>query len=392
MKIALLLPITLSELQPLFPGQKLTGGYSYSLFVPLVYYYISQGHEVLICTEDHTSIKSSVYYGDNITLFCAGTLPKPKLRAAFNFRYEINQMVNFLKRNPCDIYHAHWLYDFAQAAIMVNERSALITIHDWPDYINLSYNDFYWNRKLNMGRKTLEQGHYFTTVSPYMVKNMKDNYPNKKVRLIPNLINTKYKVDFEKEFRKDNQVIIAISSGFSSHKNISNLILAFEIVRRKLPNCKLKLIGSELGIGEKAESWALKHSRTDGIEFIGAIENNQVIDELKKSDLLVHPSREESFGMVILEAMLNYVPIIGGKDSGAIPWILQNGKYGKLIDIESPEVIANSIVDLLQDTGKLKKMALLGHTRAKMFSVEKVGKMYLEAYRNVIANRFNIEF
>lgn len=391
MKIALLLPITLSELQPLFPGQKLTGGYPYSLFVPLVYYYLSLGHEIVICTEDHSSMNSSVYYGDNITIFCAGTLPKAKLRAAFNFKYEINQMVRFLRNNQCDIYHAHWLYDFAQAAMKVDEKKTLITIHDWPDHINKSYNDFYWNKKLNMGRKTLEQGSLFTTVSPYMIKNMEKNYPNKKVNLIPNLISTKSKINYEKKFREEKQIIVAISNGFSNLKNIKNLILAFEIVRKKSPDCTLKLIGRELGIGEAAESWACNFSSTDGIEFIGSIKNSGVIEELNKADLFVHPSREESFGMVILEAMSNCVPVIGGEESGAVPWILENGKCGELVDVESPEKIANSIINLLQNTNKLKELSLLGYTRAKMFSVEKIGQMYLDIYKRVISSTIKIK-
>lgn len=388
MKIALLLPITLSEIQPLFPGQKLTGGYSYSLFVPLVYYYISLGHEVVICTENLSSIKSTVYYGDKITLFCAGTLPKAKLRAAFNFKYEIRQMVKFLKENPCDIYHAHWLYDFAQAAIKTNKEKTLITIHDWPDNISRSYNDFYWNRKLNMGRKTLGEGKFFTTVSPYMINNMKKTYPVKAVKLIPNLIDTKYSINNEKVFRKNNQIIVAISNGFSEHKNIGNLIMAFEKVRQYISDCTLRLIGDELGVGEVAENWARKYSSIEGIEFIGSVDNTRVKQELSNADLFVHPSKEESFGMVILEAMLNNVPVIGGEKSGAVPWILDYGNSGKIIDVENPDSIAKAILEMLGNIEKMKEISIAAKERTKFFNLEKIGQMYLQAYEDIINKRF----
>lgn len=388
MKIALLLPITLSELQPLFPGQELTGGYPYSLFVPLVYYYISLGHEVVICTEDKSSIKSSIYYGKNITVFCAGTLPRAKLSASIKFKYEINQMVNFFKENPCDIYHAHWVYNFAQAALNVNPEKTLITIHDWPDNIRLSYNDFYWKRRLDMGEKTLQQGKFFTAVSPYILDKMIKKYDKQKVKLVPNLINVNTENKFEKQFENKKQIIISISNGFSKHKNIESLILAFEKVRQEFPNSVLRLIGNDLGKGEKAEKWAMKYSKIDGIEFVGKIENDRVINELKEADILVHPSLEESFGMVILEAMLNFLPVIAGECSGAIPWLLENGQSGVLVNVKSPKEIANSIVNLLNDSNKMIQLAYKGNKRAKMFSVEKIGNMYIKAYEDIISNKF----
>mgnify|MGYP003553075594 FL=1 len=189
MKIALLMPITLSELQPLFNNQKIPYGYPYPLFVPLIYDYIERGHEIVLCTLDQKSRKSTTLVGEKITLFAAGTLPKAKIRAAVNFEYEIRQIVSFLKKNPCDIYHAHWEYDFAQAALRVSRKNSIITIHDWPDKINKFHNDFYWNRRCELGRKTLRQGEHFSTVSPYMAENMKQFFPEKEVKVIPNFIN-----------------------------------------------------------------------------------------------------------------------------------------------------------------------------------------------------------
>jgi YD repeat-containing protein len=60
-----------------------------------------------------------------------------------------------------------------------------------------------------------------------------------------------------------------------------------------------------------------------------------VCSTLDTTDILVHPSREESFGMTIAEAQLAGVVVIGGAHSGAVPWTLDYNRAGRLVDVRS---------------------------------------------------------
>lgn len=65
--------------------------------------------------------------------------------------------------------------------------------------------------------------------------------------------------------------------------------------------------------------------------------------------MLVHPALEESFGNVIVEGMMRKTPIIGGRNSGAVPYLLGFGERGFICDVASENEIAKTIVSVFND-------------------------------------------
>lgn len=53
--------------------------------------------------------------------------------------------------------------------------------------------------------------------------------------------------------------------------------------------------------------------------------------------------------MVVLGAMVTGTPVIGGNQSGTIPFRLDQRKSGMLCDINSPEDIAKCVLKLLKN-------------------------------------------
>jgi len=82
------------------------------------------------------------------------------------------------------------------------------------------------------------------------------------------------------------------------------------------------------------------------------VEHKQLIDLYDQSIIMVHPSIEESFGNTIIEAMSRKVAVIGGQNSGAVPFLLQNGKNGILTNVMSVNSIKERIDYLLMDDEK----------------------------------------
>lgn len=380
MKIALLTPITIKSFQKYFKDE-LPNGYPYPLFVPIVNYYIENGHEVIICTTDRRIKKSKVFKSEKLTIFVARSMHYAKISAVTNFVFEINEIYRFLKNNPCDIYHANWTYEFALAALKVDKEKTLITIHDWAPKIYEYFNDYYRKKKLIMSKKVYRLGENFTCVSPYIKKYVLENYKKVNLSLVPNFIDYNIK---GKDVLNENPIIVSINNGFDNRKNVKNLILAFSLIKKELPNASLKLYGNGYGIGEDAYYWTKENSSIDGIEFKGNIDNKSILEELTFADLLIHPSLEESFGMIFLEAMITKTAIIAGKYSGATPWVLDNGKAGALVDVNKPEDIANKAIEILKSNFKWKLYIDEGLKRVEEFSIEKIGELYLENYKNII--------
>jgi glycosyltransferase involved in cell wall biosynthesis len=65
-------------------------------------------------------------------------------------------------------------------------------------------------------------------------------------------------------------------------------------------------------------------------------------DMLAASSLLVLPSRDDSFGIVLLEAWLHGLPVIGAR-AGGIPAVIEEGRTGLLVPFGHPDALREAI-------------------------------------------------
>ena len=105
------------------------------------------------------------------------------------------------------------------------------------------------------------------------------------------------------------------------------------------------------------------------------------------ADLLINPTRAESFGLVSLESMACGTPTVAF-DVGGVPDVVRPGVTGALAEPESAESLAAQISGLLGDPGLLESMR--GNCRAlaiEEFSLDLQVKRYAELYEKVIDAR-----
>jgi N-acetyl-alpha-D-glucosaminyl L-malate synthase BshA len=142
--------------------------------------------------------------------------------------------------------------------------------------------------------------------------------------------------------------VLMHASNFREVKNIPAILQVFAEVRKQL-TAKLVMIGDG---PEKAG--AEKLSRELGIQrdvlFLG---NQDCMEELLPlADVFLLPSREESFGLVALEAMSAAVPVVAS-DVGGIPEVVEDRVTGFLHDPDNVSGMAASVLRLLKD-GELR--------------------------------------
>ena len=66
------------------------------------------------------------------------------------------------------------------------------------------------------------------------------------------------------------------------------------------------------------------------------------------SDIFVHPTREDIWGLVINEAMANGLPVITTNRCNAGLELISNGKNGYIIDVDNVEELQNAIMNTLK--------------------------------------------
>lgn len=87
-------------------------------------------------------------------------------------------------------------------------------------------------------------------------------------------------------------------------------------------------------------------------------------------DIIVMPSKRETFGLVLAEAMRSEVAVIG-TDSGGVPEIIDDKVTGFLFEWDNPVELAEKIEILYKDPTLKNKMALAGKEKAdKLFNAE----------------------
>ena len=106
-------------------------------------------------------------------------------------------------------------------------------------------------------------------------------------------------------------------------KGIDILIQAWTEVVKKYTDVKLA-IGGGGSAKTKVEQWVEEHGISKYVEFTGALDRKQVIQEMQSCDCFVLPSRYETFGVVYIEAMACGKPVIavanGGPDDFVKPF------------------------------------------------------------------------
>ena len=301
------------------------------------------------------------------------------------FSVEQNSMLNCIKDIKPDVIHAHWSYEYAGVAIKSN-LPCLVTIHDNAIQILLYFKNLYRLGRLLMSEYNLRLVKYASTVSPYM-----KDYSEKRcgtVRIIPNPVDINLLIsDIEiiTLFKSKSLIIpklIMINNGWDSRKNGLNALIAFKQVLKHFPDATLDIYGSNSETGGLAYQDGTKLNIRN-VNYHGSISHEQLLSAIDKSHLLIHPSLEESFGVVLIEAMSRGVPVIGGIKSGAVPWVIDNKEL--LIDVRMPDQIANKIIDLLSAPNIYRQLAIQSYKNVLYrFSSKIVVEKYLRYYNDII--------
>src|SRR5699024_11272437 len=178
---------------------------------------------------------------------------------------------------------------------------------------------------------------------------------------------------------QDEKVIIHISN-FRKVKRIPDIIQTFYKVSKET-KAKLVLVGDGPEI-QTAFDLVDELGIRDRVLFLGRQKN--ISDLLSMADLILLMSEQESFGLVLLEAMACEVPAIG-TNIGGIPEVIVQGETGYLVDLGDVQTAAKKAVDLLSDEERLKQFRTSAFERARtVFHSKTVIKQYMNLYKRLL--------
>ena len=116
----------------------------------------------------------------------------------------------------------------------------------------------------------------------------------------------------------------------------------------------------------------------DRVRFLEHISFAQLAQEYRNADVFCLPSRQEGFGIVLLEAMAAGLPIVAAR-AGAIPEVLQEGRCGVLIKPGDAAGFAAALDTLLQEPAARHHLSQAGLQRAARYDAPGVAREFLTA-------------
>jgi glycosyltransferase involved in cell wall biosynthesis len=343
--------------------------------LPEVRALIARGHDVSLVTLDPDLNSEVVLRGDRLTVH-VGPL-RLRHAARDGFRMERQFVAETLLRCRPDVVHAHWTYEYALGALATGFPT-VVTAHDAPLVTSLRYNlptarmgplfaqvpaSVHWSVHTAMAVLVARKTKRLIAVSPYVEHHFRHALRYRgEIMVIPNMMSLTSPRPVSPIGRPPGEGIrfLTILTSWGPRKNGTVAIEAFAEVRAGLPNSSLHMIGHGLGPGGPAERWAAERGQADGITFVGPLPHDRVLDYLATADILVHPSLEESCCMVIAEAQLAGVAVIGGSHSGGVPWQLDYNRAGRLVDVRRTVNLARAMSELALDSATRSRLAHAG--------------------------------
>ena len=146
--------------------------------------------------------------------------------------------------------------------------------------------------------------------------------------------------------RLERPVLTFIGRADDPRKNVALALEALPLVRARLPEATLQLVG-------RRPSRRLP----EGATALGEIPS--VAEPLRRSALLLLPSRQEGFGIVTAEALAAGVPVVATR-SGGPEQLLRESGGGVVLDGWEPQELADAIVALLEDRDRLLELRRRG--------------------------------
>jgi exopolysaccharide biosynthesis WecB/TagA/CpsF family protein len=163
----------------------------------------------------------------------------------------------------------------------------------------------------------------------------------------------------------------------SAEKNFALLLDAFVLLRERIGSVRLVIIGEG---PERADLQARieRANLSDCVRLLG--QRSQVLAYMRRSAVFALTSSFEGFGNVLVEAMAAGIPVVSTDCPVGPSEILENGRYGMLVQEGSPEAMADALARAMTSPGDTDS----ARQRAQAFTVEHSVHGYRSLFSEII--------
>lgn len=351
----------------------------------LVLSFLQKGHYIVAFTKDPETKRGYKLMGPNLKVYVVPSIHK-------GWRRLINKLLitdlrliytMWCRREELDVLSVHWTRDYALGSrFFLSICPVTVTIRDIIPVIS-KMQHIGWPVRLQNWLAVRERKFHFIANSDY-TKEMAHQLWKIDTRVIYNGISELF-LSYQYEEKYQVYTYISISSFINEGKNIYRMLEAFKSVHAQFHNTQLLLVGPCFVEENKDVKEWMKIGLCDGVVLMGGKNRHELKKLLTRCHCLVHPSRQESFGNIFIEAMACKCLTIGGQESGAVPYVLKHGELGLLCDINNANSIAGAMMSAYK--GNYCDMIERAHNEVHAnYSLDKICQDYLYYFLELSGN------
>lgn len=180
--------------------------------------------------------------------------------------------------------------------------------------------------------------------------------PPEKISLLPNTVDTnRFQIRPKPahllrryNLHPEQPIILTVArlSSSEQYKGYDKIIHALAKIRYSIPDIHYILVGKG-DDKERIEQLIAAHNVDDCVTLTGFVPDEELADHYNLCDVFAMPSQGEGFGIVYLEALASGKPTLAGNQDGAVD-ALCHGELGALVNPEDTEVIAQTLIQIIQ--------------------------------------------
>lgn len=175
--------------------------------------------------------------------------------------------------------------------------------------------------------------------------------------------------------KRDGVFRVVFAGGICLGKGVRYLLEAMS--RLRLSDAELVLAG---GIGADMNSRLDQYAGT--FKHVGALSQTALRELFTQCSLLVLPSLQDGFGMVVTEAMASGLPVIVSENTGAKD-VVREGMDGFIVPIRDVDALCEKITLLYENRELAEEMGRSARKRAEEYTWNHYGDAMIRCYRKI---------
>jgi glycosyltransferase involved in cell wall biosynthesis len=183
------------------------------------------------------------------------------------------------------------------------------------------------------------------------------------------------------------QPVVGFIGQMGHHKGLGTLLRALPLVWQSVPKAHLLLAGARTRFSDfvEREMQAWPAAQRERVHLVYNFAEDEKPALYRAVDVFAYPSGYESFGIAFVEAWASGLPVVSCR-RGAIPWVIDAGRDGLLVEFEDAGQLAEALILLLTNPGWAKALGAAGFRKANtQYNWPEIARRFRAVYARLAA-------